>query len=143
MLSSALLIACVFIGADISVHSVEVEFMVSDHVEFSFHPIIHVELPINTLAFFGCQGFCFWNIVATPIEYREQNDFLCILAHELRHSEQWMALGPSLPIVSLLLPIEQDNPSLNWSDIDSFTDGMWQPPQFWPFEFDFLSIKGI
>jgi len=135
--TTALLLALVVLGFDISL--VRMDVAVADGA-VSLHP---------TFVAWGdagiALGWAFGNVAVCDRALRSApytpDDAVCVLSHELRHCEQFRALGWATWPAKFVLPIEppDDFVRIQFEPLREL-DVMWSPPPSWCPVWSFIMV---
>lgn len=123
-------------SSDVTLYNVHVQFEI-DHsgIGVTVHPTWLCWTDTHDVL----RGVCFGNVMVCDCTLPSEMHKCRIVAHEARHSEQWRALGEWTWFAQLVLPLEPA--FVDWSDPSVELVQMWNPPDEWPDQWNYLSIR--
>lgn len=110
--STAMLLAAILCGADVSLHSVEVGLSVRPgHLELAVDPVFVARTELA-----HAYGLCLGNVILVDrcVAGWGTEDERRVMLHEARHVDHFQTFGILTPLAARVLPLEPA--TVNWSD---------------------------
>jgi len=139
ILSAALGFLALLSGGQAELYSIEIGWSVSaEKTIVTLDPVFVITTTLR-----WAYGYCLGDVIFIDRQVDEfgEEDRGRVLLHELRHVEQFRALGLFVYPAQLILPIEPTH--VNWSDQSVELSEMWCPQPQMPESWNFLSYEYI
>jgi len=111
----------------------------SSETTINIHPTWAVLVP-GEIIFRGANGMAFGNVMILD-DHLDKSCSDYAAAHERIHLTQFRALGWLMYPAQFFVNIEPDKSIVtNWNDPTQPAKTMWQPPEWWPFQWSFVKL---
>jgi hypothetical protein len=144
LVSAAYLVMAILSGADVALNGIEIDASItSSHASVSIHPTFLIWTESELFYRICGAGMAYGNVAIFSMRYKNEIEnaglsFNRIIEHEKRHLEQFRALGILAWPAKWFLPIEPTH--VDWDNPFVELEEMWEPPQWWPFQWTFLRL---
>ena len=141
VVSTVLLLSLFIAGNDVSLDALCIDFAMSNSTTtVSIHPTWEVSAPEEYLMSIGGLAYAYGNVMVIG-DNLNGDPKAYVRAHERVHLMQYRALGCLMSLARYVLPIEPPaRAQTGWTDLTEQARTMWQPPNWWPYKWSFVTI---